>query len=562
MATIPIEVILQDAESPVTPTPESGGETNITVPDTGTISNVGSNSGGIGSSASIILPAIIAILAIGAIVAMLVHKHRKHTNSAMSKKEKLATAASGTIAILAATILVGNLVIPATKAATSDITDGITPAEDKVSIVVTRDGGVAEASIESTAAITSTSDFGYKVLLSMAEGVETSNLYLDGDTTSQYYIAPVEAESEEGVELADDTWGFALTEDGEYSTVPLVDNPATVAQGDEPVEDELLSINYGVKVSSDLPAGTYSGGEIEYNFVTLEPSNISELTYMQDFAKLSTDAKTSVLRSMTEDEPYYLKDNRDNKTYHIAKLKDGNVWMTQNLDLQKEDLLPDVVLDTTNTNNPAADFTLPTSQTSGNEDWIDYDNLEYSFNVAHIYSIEPNTENPYRYCTSYLYGDCTAWGDIVPTEELGNLYNWYAATAGTGTYDVGSGEKQEAIGSICPSGWRLTNNSKNHEVTDYSNLFYRYGVLESPISSSSYSPSMLTIYEAPLSFIPAGYYGEGLIRVGCSLNIWSSLAETSYYAYSLGFGSNGMNPWGYYTSKGKNQGYSVRCIAK
>ena len=63
MTTIPIEVIIQDAESPVTPTPESGGETNIAVSDAGagTAEN-GSNGGGIGSAFSIILPAIILVL--------------------------------------------------------------------------------------------------------------------------------------------------------------------------------------------------------------------------------------------------------------------------------------------------------------------------------------------------------------------------------------------------------------------------------------------------------------------------------------------------------------------
>ncbi len=40
MATIPIEVIVQDAEAPIVPS-EDATNTNITVPDTGTISNNG-----------------------------------------------------------------------------------------------------------------------------------------------------------------------------------------------------------------------------------------------------------------------------------------------------------------------------------------------------------------------------------------------------------------------------------------------------------------------------------------------------------------------------------------
>ncbi len=233
MTTIPIEVIIQDAESPVTPTPtpESGGETNITVPDTGTISDVGSNSGGIGSSASIILPAIIAVLAIGGIVAMLVQKHHKHQNDKLSKKEKFATVASGTIAILAATVLVGNLVIPATSAATS-VEPGTADLDtvDKITITATReiDSDITIATVKNTSYATANLDFGYKITASMAEGIDSANLYLDGDETSEYYIAPVENEDEgedEGnedvvgnAELANNTWGYTLEEPSEDTT--------------------------------------------------------------------------------------------------------------------------------------------------------------------------------------------------------------------------------------------------------------------------------------------------------------------------------------------------------
>jgi hypothetical protein len=50
---------------------------------------------------------------------------------------------------------------------------------------------------------------------------------------------------------------------------------------------------------------------------------------MQD---LTSSNKATVLSNMTEDSQYYLADKRDDKTYCVAKLKDGNLWMTQNLD--------------------------------------------------------------------------------------------------------------------------------------------------------------------------------------------------------------------------------------
>ncbi len=509
MATIPIEVIVQDAEAPIVPS-EDGTNTNITVPDTGTINSNGDTSS---SASSIILPAIIVVLAIGAIVAMLVHKHRKHTNSAMSKKEKLATAASGTIAILAATVLVGNLVIPATKAATSDITDGITPAEDKVSIVVTRDGGVAETSIESTATITSTSDFGYKVLLSMAEGVETSNLYLDGDEESEYYIASVEAENEEGVELANNTWGYALIEDGKYSAVPLLDDAVIVAQGDEPVEDELLSIYYGVKVGSDLPAGAYSGGEIEYNLVSLEPT-INTLTYMQDFAKLSESGKASVLRSMTENEQYTLKDSRDNKDYFISKLADGNVWMTQNLDLDIE--VPaegSIVYDSTNTNLPAGTTWEPERATLAKDNlssdtWKEDNNNPYSYDPGEIYYYTSDTTSSDIQYNSLV--ECIAASHTAAEcrhYHAGNYYNWTAAIASNDSSTL-TEAYENATTSVCPAGWRLPFGTAGDNDTaatrEFGQLFYAYDITASLTSTSFNAEGLNTLRSSPLYFIRSG----------------------------------------------------------
>ena len=557
MATIPIEIILQDAETPVDPTP-TPEETNIVVPDTGA-GTIGNNTFSSSSVASIIVPAVLLVLSLATVCTLLIH-HHKHQGAKASKKEKLATSASATIAVLATTMLVSNLILPATKAATSDTTDTITPSEDKISITVTRDGGVAEESIESKATITSTSDFGYKVLLSMAEGVETSNLYLNGDTSSEYFIT-----STESTELGDNAWGYALEESGSYSAVPLPDNAATVAEGDEPVEAGILSIYYGVKVGNDLPAGTYSGGEIEYNLVALEPT-ISTLTYMQDFAKLSESSKASVLRSMTEDQQYYLKDNRDNKTYRIAKLKDGNVWMTQNLDLQKEDLLEGVALDNTNTDSPTDNFVLPASQTNGNESWGDY-YKQTDVDALHIYDIAGNGTT-YYYCTEYAsYGGgfCITYStDTIPSTELGNYYNWYTATAGTGTYNISDGEV--ATGSICPAGWRMPNGALSSDIaTDYSNLLYSYGILTEPTGGEYDSDKLEDVYVQPLKFIRAGEYNSsawnsGPVNIVIYNGIWTSMSSTKKtHAIHLQSTHGQISPW---EEGGKITGYSVRCLAK
>ena len=94
---------------------------------------------------------------------------------------------------------------------------------------------------------------------------------------------------------------------------------------------------------------------------------VPNLTYMQD---LNSSNKATVLSSMTEDNQYYLRDKRDEKPYCVALLKDGNIWMTQNLD---HDIKTDgtVIYDSTTTDIPStwtpSTATYPTSQPLGHQ---------------------------------------------------------------------------------------------------------------------------------------------------------------------------------------------------
>ena len=560
MATIPIEVILQDADVPVDPTPTPEQETDISVPETGIISN-GNGGGSIESAASIILPAIIAVLAIGAVVAMILNKHRKHTNSAMSRKEKLATAASGTIAILAATVLVGNLVIPATNAATDNAAnndEGELVVDDKITITITREAGsdsAVIANVDNVSYATVTKPFGYEIAVSMAS--DNSNLYLDGDETSEYYFSPVE----DGV-LENNTWGYTL--DGEeYNAVPLVGDFAVVASGNTAVSDEEINVQYGIKVSSDMPVGTYAG-ELEY---TLSDTGFPlSLRTMQDMTTEICDSVPTPEAFKTDGATIedivptvMLPDARDNKLYRIAKLADGKCWMTQNLDLQKEDLLAGVVLNDSNTDHPATSFTLPTSQISGNDSWGDSSG-QTDIETTHVYDIAASG-NTYKYCIVMQYGSCIEYGDEIPAAELGNLYNWYTATAGTGTQATGSGGENpyEATGSICPADWRLPNSSNNSEATDYSTLLSLYGITENPTSSTYISTDATAIYKAPLSLVPSGSYSGGLSGVGGYGYLWSSLAYSSRYAKFFYFIAGYVGPW---SDADKTLGQAVRCLAR
>ncbi len=583
MTTIPIEVIIQDAESPVTPTPtpESGEETNITVPDTGIISDVGSNSGGIGSSASIILPAIIAVLALGAMVAILIHKHRKHQNDKLSKKEELATVVSSTIAILAATVLVGNLVIPVTKAASDETNSNsdegtYLETEDKVTIVATIDKDSKESTIVTVkdTLYATTDASGYTVTMSMIEDALSANLYLNRDETSEYYIAPVE-----NARLGDNTWGYRLNEEDEdYLPVPIADNPAIVAEGETAATHEEINVYYGLKVDGTLPLGTYSG-EIEYNITPVNP--IDKLTYMQDFAKLSAEEKTALIAAMPEGKQYTLIDYRgDDKSYYISKLADGKVWMTQNLDLDIDENTTYTHEDTDlGWSDPAhPDPTAKWKPDEGHstidftdgelEGWVSSNTAPYSANPGNVYYYTSGNNDPDTFYDSqqacerfYTDGSC-------PHYHAGNYYNWSVAVASNNTEGMDT-PYENAPDSICPAGWRLPKGPNTSDIyySDMANLIQSYDILEDNIHEgcggmcniySYLSDGFKTIRISPLWLVRPGCVGSSkLDDVGTYGRYWSNTVYDEGYVYQTYFLKTGVGPSNRYS---RYSGFSVRCL--
>ena len=571
MATIPIEIVLQDAETPVeptpTPTPESGEETNITVPDTGTISDV-NNSGGIGSSASIILPAIIAVLAIGAIVAMLIHKHQKHQNDKLSKKEKLATVATSTIAILATTVLVGNLVIPATKAATN-VEPGTAELDtvDKITITATReaDSSTVTATAQNISYVTANLDFGYKVTASMAKGTATANFYLDGNTDSPYYIAPVT----DGI-LTDNTWGYTLDEEAEeYLAIPLADAPATITKGnDNIIENKPVDIYYAIKADKSFPAGTYTG-EIEY---TLTDNNFpSTLTTMQGMTTEICESTYTPGKQVTDPVPTAtLEDTRDHKTYTIAKLADGKCWMTQNLDLDLKDNVALTPADSDVSENWTPKNSTLTVDGTSVSGWSNSDTEPYSANPGNIYYYTSgNNESDKKYD---LLEDCEREhpDGTCSHYHVGNYYNWSAAVASNNTEGMAD-QYYNAPSSICPKGWRLPKN-RNSEgwaegneqdamVSSYEGIVGELQIRDEGYQAyrSYLDGGFNTIRTNPLWLTRSGgiYYGS-TGGTGSSGIYQSSTVARNYSIYQLNVGPDEIG----FNNGNRRNGYSIRCLAE
>ena len=207
-----------------------------------------------------------------------------------------------------------------------------------------------------------------------------------------------------------------------------------------------------------------------------------------------------------------LTDKRDNSTYTVRKLADGNCWMAENLKL-------------TLTNNQA----IRVGTFSGGE-------------TTWTPNQDTSSSNPYNIAISQ---------NTKANVNGGNwYYPWYAATAGQGTNTANPTINR----SICPKGWRLPGGDTSNPS------FYRlittiYGVTNNSTGSTK-------VQSAPLSFYYAGNYISG--RPGDTTTYgfyWSASPYTddSSYAYHFNFGDTVVFPQNH--AYAKPGGFSVRCVA-
>ena len=222
-------------------------------------------------------------------------------------------------------------------------------------------------------------------------------------------------------------------------------------------------------------------------------------------------------------------DIRDNKSYTVAKLADGDCWMTQNLRLGDSSAITLHPSDS----DVSADWELPAAQTSGSGSWSDASN---SNNTKHVYA-QSNT-------------------------TYGNLYNWYTATAGTGLGTMSStsaANLTNASSSICPKGWRLPDGG-----TSATKSWYALDIaLGGKGTNRTDATQRNKFINAPYSFPYSGYYnyGNGLSNQGSYGYWWSRSAYTTAgLAYYFLLYSNGYV--GPRTNINVGNGLAVRCVAR
>ncbi|MBQ9019874.1 hypothetical protein IJ096_00925 [Candidatus Saccharibacteria bacterium] len=262
---------------------------------------------------------------------------------------------------------------------------------------------------------------------------------------------------------------------------------------------------------------------------------------MQDFT--ATECTNLSTTTATADNRLTLQDSRDGKQYKIAKLADGNCWMVQNLALDGTDSNGNVRTLTSADSDVTANRTLAANITSGSSN---------ATSVQIVSSVAESSGCSGTYC------------DSSNTEKYGNLYNWYAATATTGTASL---TNTDASDSVCPKGWKLPTSAERNTASSsapdksYGKLLYStIGFSSANASGSTGGPYVQKMQQAPLWFSSPGSYSSGLDLQGTYGYYWSRKAYTSSgYALDLYFGTNNgtLYPQSY---SNKYNGFSVRCV--
>ena len=205
-------------------------------------------------------------------------------------------------------------------------------------------GGVTA---ESTARLSiNTQNAGFELYLSTLDSTTSMS-----STNSDYEIKSI---TNPTASLSPNTWGYRMNDDTMYQPISLEPTLTTTLPAEFGSESTSLALHFGHNVDTALPAGQYTNtvvlsaiassakvqGLLGLNYMQDMTTNICNNTIGTDFST-EKDIHDSFIIKPGQEPTKQLIDLRDNKDYWVAKLADGNCWMTQNLALDlNEKTLP------------------------------------------------------------------------------------------------------------------------------------------------------------------------------------------------------------------------------
>ena len=407
--------------------------------------------------------------------------------------------------------------------------------------------------------------------------------------------------------LGSNSYGYALskTEVGSNTTYSHIPTSSTIVEsttgsmasgGGEYAYGDTYYLAFGTKIDTNLPAGQYAGTvtvSAVANPTTLR--SMYDLTYMQD---MTSDICTNTKEHYTKQ----LIDTRDGKSYWVAKLKDGNCWMVQNLALDldvneagnavavaengKTVELNEGNTDIDNIWKPNNPETFRTNAVELGDTPAEGWGKTASWNFGQYVNIYPGQvpncgnktgDDPFSQCsvfanvdgwTSY---DTTVNSPIIDESSkkynahyiIGNFYNFSAVTA-----ETDSGTK----GSICPSGWVLPQARRNSgtpvpAANDFYELFLAYGYPEAEkYSADQWQNPVATfegrqnIFSSPMYFVRTGTVYSGGLSMSKVYDYASGTSVNETYMTALRINDNFSLSPGFAVSK--LAGIPARCLVR
>ena len=329
-------------------------------------------------------------------------------------------------------------------------------------------------------------------------------------------------------------WGYKKNRNTDnYNSFPLTE---TLLENSTRTNEDVANLRFATKIDYLQESGTYTTA-ISFNAVVNPLCDTTITGYMQTF---------NPCPDMAIGTSGTLKDARDEKTYSVAKLADGQIWMTSNLNLAGG-----TKLYSETSNVPAGYpesagvgyYTLPNSSSSG----FSSDTTAYVYNTGNETTTQTSAAN-----NSY--------------------YSWLAATAGGKDADGNAvtGNGPDTAYSVCPKNWRLPKSGNQSDTSNPTTTGYKKGdfyklatAYGANLESSYYQNTTAFNTNAGPGTLPnflrAGRYNSSSFYNGGTYGYyWSSSSYSSTHAYYLLFNSSLV-----YSADRRGSrcyGFSVRCV--
>lgn len=362
---------------------------------------------------------------------------------------------------------------------------------------------------------------GYVLSMSTADG--TTNLTNVADNTKTIPTLSSTAGSTPST-LDANTWGYKK-DTGNY--IPFAST--TILSNNTRTNEDSTTLTFAAKVDYTKPSGLY-----EQDLVFTATPNMATY-YIQDLDPV-----------LCTEEPLEVIDSRDGNTYYVAKLKDGNCWMLNNLQLGDE-------LAAT-----SGSMTLTPSDSNVSQDWTLTNKIPSPGNMPYAVTTDDVSGGiAYAYDNNAFY--CAPDGT---NNYKSCYYNWYTATAGKGTSNV-TGKNTTGVDvneSICPRGWVLPRSGSDSTTNNFSILNSYYPTATDMLVSPSTAIDNVNGVSKP-GFLASGYYASsGFGGSGVVGDYWSRTTYSSGQGNYLVIFNTGSFDVNSQYHGGKYHGLPVRCL--